>query len=388
MVKKIRSLVAVLFLVEIFIGCSRFSTVVPRDITGVVESVQKKFAPDKRLSVFDIQLQKKGDQLIITGEVNDSKLWHVLKDSIQAHAKNLDLVFNVVPLPEKALGDSTFGIVDVSTAHLRKQPKHAAEMLSQAVLGSVVRLLKKKGGWYFVQMDDRYLGWMSKTSFWRTDSSGVVRWKSGDRIIIRSPWGWIKKRPSRTSMNLSDVVAGCILPVQGKTGQWYKIILPGGKTGFLAASLAEPVEQWLREQPSPASVVATGKQFLGLPYLWGGTSSKGFDCSGFIQTVFKLNHIRLPRDANQMALEGERIDPGENFQNLAPGDLLFFGAKPGKITHVALSVGQGKFYHADGYVHENSLVKGDSLFNAYRFRTFRMARRILKETVPVVDKGR
>ncbi|NOY76481.1 MAG: C40 family peptidase [Calditrichaeota bacterium] len=383
-----RSLVIVLFILEIFGGCSRFSTVVPRDITGVVERVQKRFAPDKRLSVFDIRLEKKGDQLIVTGEVNDSRLWHVLKDSIQAHAKNLDLVFNVVPLPEKALGDSTFAVVDVSTAHLRRQPKHAAELLSQAVLGSVVRLLKKRGGWYFVQMDDRYLGWMSKTSFWRTDSAGVSRWKAGNHVIVKSPWGWIKKRPTRTSTNLSDVVAGCILPLQGKTGPWYKISLPGGKTGFLAASLAEPVGRWLRERPTPASLAATGKQFLGLPYLWGGTSSKGFDCSGFVQTVFKLNHIRLPRDANQMALEGEKIDPGENFQNLKPGDLLFFGAKPDKITHVALSVGKGKFYHADGYVHENSLVQGDSLFNAYRFRTFRMARRILKGTVPVGNEGR
>ena len=378
MSKKIKGLVIVLLAVGIFVGCSRFSNVVPRDITGLVDSVQKKFAPDKRLSVFDIQLQKKGDQLIVTGEVSDSTLWHVLKDSIQAHAKNLDLIFSVVSLPEKALGDSTFGIIDVSTAHLRKQPKHAAEMLSQAVLGSVVRLLKKKDGWYFVQMEDRYLGWMSKTSFWRTDSSGVVRWKSGAHIIVKSPWGWIKKRPSRKSTNLSDVVAGCILPLRGKTGHWYRISLPGNKVGFLATSLAEPVKKWLLESATPAAIVETGKQFLGLPYLWGGTSSKGFDCSGFVQTVFKLNHIQLPRDANQMALKGREIDPGETFLNIAPGDLLFFGPSPGKITHVALSIGKGKFYHADGYVHENSLVKGDSLFNAYRYRTFRMARRILK----------
>ena len=378
MARKIRSLVIVLFVVEVFVGCSRFSTVVPRNIKGVVENVQKRFAPDKRLSVFDVQLQKKGDQLIVTGEVSNSTLWHVLKDSIQAHAEYLDLVFNVITLPEEALGDSTFGIVDVSTAHLRKQPKHAAEMLSQAVLGSVVRLLKKKDGWYFVQMEDHYLGWMSKTSFSRTDSSGVARWKAGDHIIVKAPWGWVKKKPLPKSTNLSDVVAGCILPLRGKTGHWYRISIPGDKTGFLLMSLAEPVKKWLLEAATPASVVETGKQFLGLPYLWGGTSSKGFDCSGFVQTVFKLNHIQLPRDANQMALEGKKIDPGENFQNLSPGDLLFFGSKPGKITHVALSIGKGKFYHADGCVHENSLVKGDSLFNAYRFRTFRMARRILK----------
>ncbi len=378
MSRKIRGLVIVLFVVEIFIGCSRFSTVVPRDVTGVVENVQKKFAPDKRLSVFDIHLQKKGDQLIVTGDVSNSKLLRVLKDSIQAHAENLDLVFNVISLPGEALGDSTFGTIDVSTAHLRKRPKHAAEMLSQGVLGSVVRLLKKKDGWYFVQMEDHYLGWMSKTSFWRTDSSGVVRWKAGDHIIVKAPWGWIKKKPFRESTNLSDVVAGCILPLEGRTGRWYRISLPGNRIGFLLMSLAEPVKKWLQEPATPAAIVETGKQFLGLPYLWGGTSSKGFDCSGFVQMVFKLNHIRLPRDANQMALEGKKIDPGKDFQSLAPGDLLFFGSKPGKITHVALSIGKGKFYHADGYVHENSLVKGDSLFNAYRFRTFRMARRILK----------
>ena len=375
--QRIRNLGIILLILGMTTACARLSPVVPGEITKTVQSVQKEFAPDKRLSVFQVQLEKKGDQLIVSGEVGNSFLANVLRDSIQTHAGNLDLIFNVKTLPEKALGDSTFGIIDVSAANIRRSPKHAAEMLSQAILGSVVRLLKQEKGWYFVQMEDRYLGWVSKTSFWRTDSAGVVRWKTGKHILITAPWGWIKKKPSQFAENLSDMVAGSILPLRKRVGSWYEVGLPGLKTGYLRESLAGPVDKWNRLKPTPAGIVRTGRQFLGLPYLWGGTSTKGFDCSGYIQTVFKLNHIQLPRDANQMALEGKKINPGDHFQNLRPGDLLFFGPNPDKITHVALSLGKGKYYHSVGNVHENSLVESDSLFNAYRFRTFRMARRIL-----------
>ncbi len=368
-----------LILISFATSCSRISPKVPADVQKAVENVQKKFAPDKRLAVFRVKLQKKGDQLIASGEVNDARLAKILADSLRAHADQLDLIFNVVALPDSTLGDSTLAIVDVSTGHLRRAPKNSSELISQAVLGSTLRLLKKKDGWFFVQMEDRYLGWMGKSYFWRTDSAGWKKWQEQPKVLVTSTWGWVKKAPRENSESLTDVVAGARLPVKGVAGSWFRVELPGGKIGYLPRSKAVRLEKWQKEKPSAAKIVRTGRQFLGLPYLWGGTSSKAFDCSGFVQTVFKLNHIVLPRDANQMALIGEKIDPGENFENLKPADLLFFGPKPGKITHVALSIGKGHFYHADGRVHENSLFKGDSLFNAYRFRTFRMARRILKD---------
>ncbi len=377
MKKDVRIFLFFILSVLLLVGCSRISRKVPDEVQKTVRQIRQKYAPDKRLTVFSVHLTKKGDQLIVSGEVGNKKLARILKDSILAHAERLDVLFDLKTLPDSTLGDSVLAIVDVSTGHLRRQPKNSAELVSQAILGSTLRLLKKKGGWFYVQMEDRYLGWMGKSYFWRTDSAGWKKWQTLPKILVTQTWGWVKKSPNAEAENLTDVVAGARLPVTGRRGNWYRVQLPGGKTGYLLCSEAIPLKKWQQEKPSAARIVQTARRFLGLPYLWGGTSSKAFDCSGFVQTVFKLNHIALPRDANQMAQVGRKIDPGENFQNLRPADLLFFGPRPGKITHVALSIGNGHFYHADGQVHENSLVQGDSLFNAYRFRTFRMARRIL-----------
>ena len=99
------------------------------------------------------------------------------------------------------------------------------------------------------------------------------------------------------------------------------------------------------------------KKFIGVPYLWGGTSSKGFDCSGFTKTVYLMNGIIIPRDASQQVNEGLLVDADRNWDKLQEGDLMFFGYyKNGKrrIDHVAIWIGNGKFIQASKNVRINS----------------------------------
>ena len=128
----------------------------------------------------------------------------------------------------------------------------------------------------------------------------------------------------------------------------------------------------------------------GVPYLWGGTSIKGVDCSGFTKTCYFLNGIIIPRDASQQALVGEKVDIYENdtvdinkcLKNLHAGDLLFFAAgknrRPNpKITHTAIYMGNGEFIQSAGYVGINSIVSTSENFDSFGSRTLVCARRIL-----------
>src|SRR5699024_4878699 len=98
-------------------------------------------------------------------------------------------------------------------------------------------------------------------------------------------------------------------------------------------------------------LVATAKTMTGAPYLWGGTSTKGMDCSGFTKTIFFMNGWVIPRDASQQVHAGESIDTSEGFDNLRPGDLLFFGrpateTSPQRVVHVGMWIGNNEFIHS------------------------------------------
>jgi 3-isopropylmalate/(R)-2-methylmalate dehydratase small subunit len=102
--------------------------------------------------------------------------------------------------------------------------------------------------------------------------------------------------------------------------------LPDGRRGFVKRENLMDLNEFLEYGPPDGyDIVQTAGEFMGTPYLWGGTSAKGFDCSGFTQTVFRLNRILLPRDANQQVNVGNEVNPGENYKNVKPGDIIAAG---------------------------------------------------------------
>ena len=122
------------------------------------------------------------------------------------------------------------------------------------------------------------------------------------------PSGWVHAEANHGSPVVSDIVAGCqVRPLDGFEKGFQKVMLPDGRVGFVPASALLP--------PKVSNdFVETGLQFLGVPYLWGGTSSKGFDCSGFTKTIYALNGYLIPRDASQQIHAGKEIKTDKNME--------------------------------------------------------------------------
>ncbi|MFC1481535.1 NlpC/P60 family protein [Candidatus Neomarinimicrobiota bacterium] len=351
---------------------------VPAELQQLVADVHSQFAPDTRVAIFDIALTIDGGSLIVSGEVDRAEFRDVLLARLASTGIRVD--DQIVVLSEALPDSTTYGIVRISVAHMRSRPSALADLVNQPILGDVVRLLKFDGEYYLVQNWDGYIGWIRGGSLAVTDLAGAERWQSGNRVVHTANYGVIRAEPTGISPILVDLVAGARLKYLNRKANWTKVELPDGKLGYVAGS--NLVDQSGVRQGDASEIIATAQKFRGVPYLWGGTSTKGFDCSGFTQTVFRLNGIELPRDASQQALVGQPLSLDDNFAHLIPGDLLFFGSTPERITHEAIYIGGLGFIHSggeNGQVAVNSLDPESDLFSQHRLETLRLARRIVAD---------
>ena len=221
---------------------------------------------------------------------------------------------------------------------------------------------------------------MNKTDF--------ENWQAAEKIVYTDLFGFAYSEPSESSLTISDLVAGNILQVLSESNGFYKIQFPDKRIAYISIKRAQSFDLWKnRPDPTAEQLLKTARNFLGIPYLWGGTSIKGMDCSGFTKTSYLLNGIVLPRDASQQALVGDIVDILENdtlsiskaLKNLIPGDHLFFaGDKQNRrVTHTAIYIGNGDFIQAAGLVRINSMISSSKNYDDFQSRTLVGARRVL-----------
>lgn len=263
-----------------------------------------------------------------------------------------------------------YGVLKVSTADLRRRPSHTSEMVTQGLLGALVRIIGPAigDGWLKVTLPDGYVGWTRCYNLAPLQKAQALAWAREAGTIVLAATADVVPSRKANSPRIRDLVLGCRLVSLGRRGEWTRIELPDGPRGWVrsdALGKAKP--------PKGGSIVETARLFLGAPYLWGGVSPKGPDCSGMVQTVFSVHGIGLPRDVVKLKLCGEEISRSA----LRPGDLLFFGASREKLTHVGISTGGAGFIHAGCPVEEASLDPSAPNFQRRRSPQFRLARRIL-----------
>ena len=346
------------------------------DFNGKMAQIQKKYVPDLSLEVFRIQLTNENDRWIINGETTLPEMKRFV-ESVADSLLGKNMYLNKVRvLPDSALQDSIYGIVRISVANLREEPRERSQLIDQGIMGQTLRLLKQEKGWYLVQTEYQYLGWCIEESFIRSDSAGVAKWQTAATLRVNELFPLIYSQRDENSEPVSDVVLNAILKMDSQKRGWSKVILPDERAGFIRSKYLSS-EKIPPKSPEVLrkDIIAAARRMMGIPYLWGGNSSKGNDCSGFTQIVFKTNGIQLPRDSRQQALLGQEIAADASFSNIFPGDLLFFGSKD-RVTHVGISLGGPEFIDQSGMVQVSSLDSTAKNFSSYRKKTLKTIRRV------------
>ena len=253
-----------------------------------------------------------------------------------------------------------YAVVSVPAAPVRRKPDHRKEMVNQLLFGETVRVLKEKGPlWVKIKgLHDGYEGWLTRNLLEETDEvSAATRCP----FVASDPLNLLVAGDKRIS-----IPVGSTLPFFANG----KINLAGTEYDFTGNYFKRD-----EQNPDGALIQMFALAWLNAPYLWGGRTPLGVDCSGFVQVIFKLAGIDLPRDAWQQAQEGKSV---KQFSDAKPGDLAFFD-RGEEIVHVGILINDERIIHASGKVRIDKLTKKGIIHaeTGERILKLRALRRIL-----------
>ena len=261
-------------------------------------------------------------------------------------------------------------VVIQPVANLHSRPSGEADVVSQAIYGTNVAWLDEAGGWVRVRTPDDYTGWVAAPALRRIERPYAV---AGRVAEVEALFANLYREPDVTRHQpLLTVPFEARLEVvaEPETAErrWIQVRLADDRAAWVQRGdvTFEPKRLSIEE------LIAFGRRFLGLPYLWGGTSTFGYDCSGFTQMLCRRRGISIPRDSGPQARweGGVAVDKTQ----LQPGDLLFFGESPDRITHTGMYFGAGEFINAT--VHERPMVQISRLAEPYWTARLVAARRV------------
>jgi len=370
-----------------FFGLSAKAQIDTAAYRVIANAVQKKYAPDRRSVYFDVRF--KGDSVFV--ESTSEQALAAFESSFPTGAK-AKLMSSI--LPSKQLKDQVYGITTISVANNRSKPFHGAELMTQTLLGTPIQILKKQGGFYLVKSPDGYLAWTDGGSIALMNEKKFKEWQAAKKVVYVNDYGHALSKADLSSPRVSDLVSGNILKLLAEENGFTKVGFPDGREAYIPAGQTTDYNAWIkRTVPNADAILKTAQTLIGVPYLWGGTSIKGVDCSGFTKTAYFLNGVIIPRDASQQALVGEQLDVLENdsisvekcLKNLKAGDLMFFsaakrrGVNGGRVSHTAIYMGDGQFIQSAGMVKISSILPTAANYDEYQTKTLVGARRILTQ---------
>jgi cell wall-associated NlpC family hydrolase len=351
------------------------------ELRAIVDSVRLKYVPDRRDNVYDIEVIVHQGKPVVKGFTSD--LIAAAELPLRIERVCPEAVNNVIWLPDKAVGEKKVGVINVSVADTRTAADYAAEMATQLLLGAPVDILRPESYWWQVKSAEGYVAWITGSSLVRMTEREYDQWRTAPKIIFTDAYGFAYESPDEQAQRASDLVFGNLLKHEGERGAFYRVAYPDGRIAYVPKRQSRPYGEWLASRRlTEESIVGEALRLKGIPYMWGGTSVKGMDCSGFTKTVYLMHGIVLRRDASQQAKAGIPIDISAGYENLRPGDLLFFGKKAAdgkqeQVRHVAIYMGNKKFIHAAGAIKINSFDPKSPVYDESNTREFIRAARVI-----------
>ncbi len=277
----------------------------------------------------------------------------------------ISLIVFLAQLAVAAPAKKSVQVVVVPVANMYSGPSDKTDVVSQAIYGNNVTLVVAHGEWSRIQTSDHYKGWVPSRHV-RTVLTGNGYATAGPTVVVESLFANVYSEPDvtkhkpvitvpfETKLEVVPVDAAPVPSISAKAGVSTKKTGANkqGTEGWLHVRLPGQTLAWIQESdvvadPRPLTIpesIELGKRFLGLPYLWGGRSSFGFDCSGFTQMLVRARGPNMPRDADEQAA-WTGVIPVER-KDLQAGDLLFFGSSAKSISHTAMYIGNGQFIQA------------------------------------------
>jgi len=231
-----------------------------------------------------------------------------------------------------------YAIITIACLPLRFEPSEKSEMETQVLFGELVEVIESTGNWTKIKnLTDQYVGWVDNKNFIYIDEKNIQPYLNVKTV-------------------LTSMIGFAINPNNEK------ILLPGGallpnydplnNTFVIDDKIYHLLEPNSKYTPEAENIITLAKQYLNCPYLWGGKTALGIDCSGLTQVVYKMVGIQLPRNASQQAEKGKLVS---FIEEAKPGDLMFFDNAEGKIIHVGIYLGNHKIIHASGKVRIDSI---------------------------------
>ena len=244
-----------------------------------------------------------------------------------------------------------WAVVKLAIASHRTGGKHAAEMATQTIMGTPVKILEYSGDWARVQTPDEYISYVPSNSLHKMTQIEFDAWGKSKRYIVTEYQTELADAKGNT---VSDLVMGNILEYKGENGDKIELSRPDGRIGYVNKNEVKELSAWANQTFDAEFISKVAHRLMGHGYLWGGTSTKVTDCSGLVKVSYFANGIILHRDASQQALIGN-VMKAEDWKKAELGDLLFFGTKSGRVTHVAIYLKDGEYIHCSGRVKLNSV---------------------------------